>query len=37
MRYENGDKYVGEWRRGLRHGYGCLLTNKKSGDKKKLQ
>ena len=22
--YENGDFYVGEWRRGKRHGYGVL-------------
>lgn len=27
--YENGDFYVGEWRRGKRHGYGSL--EKKDG------
>lgn len=25
--YENGDFYVGEWRRGKRHGYGVLTRN----------
>lgn len=29
--YENGDFYVGEWRRGKRHGYGSL--EKKDGSR----
>ena len=23
--YDNGDRYVGEWKRGLRHGKGTLI------------
>jgi hypothetical protein len=29
--YDNGDFYVGEWRRGKRHGYGSL--EKKDGSR----